>query len=112
MPSTAGGPVLQEDGGVTFTLADPHGRLSAVRLVHELARALPLDFARERGRWWLQIPPPPVDRMEYLFEIEDHNGDRATITDPTNSARVSGAFGDKSDAVRRTTAAARRRRDR
>jgi enterochelin esterase family protein len=34
--------------------------------------------------------------MEYLLEIEDHNGHRTTITDPGNPRRASGAFGDKS----------------
>jgi enterochelin esterase family protein len=34
--------------------------------------------------------------MEYLFEIEDQNEHRATITDPDNPRRVPGAFGDKS----------------
>jgi enterochelin esterase family protein len=34
--------------------------------------------------------------MEYLFEVEDANGRRHTILDPTNPDRAPGAFGDKS----------------
>lgn len=82
--------------GVEFVLADRHRRLAAVRLIQELGIADGLEFARERGRWRLHLPRPPVDRMEYLFEVADHNERRATITDPANPLRASGAFGDKS----------------
>jgi enterochelin esterase-like enzyme len=89
-----GGPVVDEHG-VVFVLADRNRRLSAVRLEQELGIGDP-GFARERTRWSLRIARPPVDRMEYLFEIEDANGHRTTITDPANPLRAPGAFGDKS----------------
>jgi enterochelin esterase family protein len=87
-------PVVDEDG-VTFVLADRYRRLSGVRLVQDLGLA-DLAFVRERTRWWLRLPRPPVDRMEYLFEVEDANGHRHTILDPGNPYRAPGAFGDKS----------------
>jgi enterochelin esterase family protein len=81
--------------GVVFELADPYHRLAAVRLQQELG----LDgvvFAREGSRWVLRVPRPPVDRIEYLYDIEDDNGRRSTITDPANPLRAPGAFGEKS----------------
>lgn len=89
-----GGPVLDEHG-VVFTLADRYRRLAGVRLEQELGLG-GLAFTRERTQWSLRVPRPPVDRMEYLFDIEDANGHRSTITDPANPHRAAGAFGDKS----------------
>jgi enterochelin esterase family protein len=88
------GPRVDEHG-VQFVLADHNRRLSGVRLEQELGLS-GLAFSRERTRWSLRIPRPPVDRMEYLFEVEDANGHRATITDPGNPLRAPGAFGEKS----------------
>lgn len=89
------GPVV-DDAGVTFGLADPFGRLSGVRLVQEIGLAQPLAFTRANGTWQLRVELPDVDRMEYLFELEDHNERRATVVDPANPLRAAGAFGDKS----------------
>src|SRR5689334_20546808 len=94
MSTEPGGPVSDEHG-VVFLLGDQNRRLAAVRLEQELGLG-GVAFTRERTQWSLRIPRPPVDRMEYLFEIEDHNGHRATITDPANPLRAPGAFGDKS----------------
>ncbi len=90
----AGGPVVGEHE-VVFVLADRNRRLSVVRLEQDLGLG-GVSFTRERTQWWLRVPRPPVDRMEYLFEIEDANGHRSTITDPGNPLRAPGAFGDKS----------------
>jgi enterochelin esterase family protein len=84
------------DETTEFALVDRHGRLAAVRLVQEIGLLDPLHFVRKRGIWRLEITVPDVARMEYLFEIEDHNGHTTTIPDPANPARVGGAFGDKS----------------
>src|SRR5579875_3116425 len=81
---------------VTFELRDVRSRLRAVRLQQEVGVAEPLDFTRTGTTWRLRIDRPDVDRMEYLFEIEDRRGRRSTITDPANDRRVGGAFGDKS----------------
>jgi enterochelin esterase family protein len=93
-----GGPIVDEHG-VVFVLADRYRRLAAVRLEEDLGLG-GVAFTRERStgaaKWVLRIPRPPVDRMEYLLDIEDHNGHRATIIDPGNALRAPGAFGDKS----------------
>jgi enterochelin esterase family protein len=89
-----GGPVVDEHA-VVFVLADRYRHLAGVRLEQDLGLG-GVAFTRERTQWWLRIPRPPVDRMEYLFEIEDANGRRSTITDPGNPLRAPGAFGDKS----------------
>jgi len=81
---------------VTFELIDRPGRLAGVRLQQEIGLTGPLEFSRTRGVWRLAIEPPDVDRMEYLFEVRDHNGAQMTITDPTNPRRAPGAFGEKS----------------
>jgi enterochelin esterase-like enzyme len=81
---------------VTFTLADPARRLAGVRLVDEIGLPGPSAYAWASGGWRLERPRPDVARMEYLLEIEDHNGRRTTIPDPGNPLRAGGAFGDKS----------------
>jgi enterochelin esterase family protein len=88
---------ISPDGAtVTFELADRARRLAAVRLLDEIGLPGPTDLTRTAGRWRLAVPRPDVDRMEYLFEVEDHNGHRSTVPDPDNPLRVRGAFGDKS----------------
>ncbi len=81
---------------VGFELADRRGRLAAVRLQQEVGLPEPLDLTRTGRVWAIEVERPDVDRMEYLFDIEDHNGRRASIVDPANPLRVGGAFGDKS----------------
>jgi enterochelin esterase-like enzyme len=101
VPPFAPGPVVDSDG-VTFRLVDRHRRLARVSLRQELGHIRPTALHRQRGGWTLRLERPTVDgapsldRMEYLFEIEDHNGHSATITDPGNPHRAGGAFGDKS----------------
>jgi enterochelin esterase family protein len=84
-----------DGNGVTFTVVDRYRKLAGVRLVQDLGLE-DVAFIRARTVWTLRIARPPVDRMEYLFEVQDHNDHRATITDPRNPRRVPGAFGDKS----------------
>ncbi|MFI6325996.1 hypothetical protein ACIBG8_51355 [Nonomuraea sp. NPDC050556] len=79
---------------VTFRLSDS-GRLAGVRLYQEV-RITDLDFARAGAEWVLVAPRPPVNRMEYLFELRHRDGSRETILDPASSARAVGVFGDKS----------------
>jgi len=88
--------VSVDDESVIFALTDRSRRLAAVRLVEEIGLSGPTDFARAAGRWELILPRPDVARMEYLLEVEDHNGHRTTVTDPDNPVRAGGAFGDKS----------------
>src|SRR5689334_3359830 len=86
---------VSEDA-VDFVLTDRNRRLTAVRLAQELGLRRGLRFRRDGAEWRLRLPRPAVDRMEYLFELRDQNGNRTTITDPTNPLRAQGAFGDKS----------------
>ncbi len=81
---------------VRFELLDRRHRLASVRLQQEVGVAEPLDLQRAGRMWSLEVPRPNVDRIEYLFEVSDHNGHRSTILDPRNPLRVGGAFGDKS----------------
>ncbi|HTW09890.1 MAG TPA: alpha/beta hydrolase-fold protein [Acidimicrobiales bacterium] len=92
-----GSPVVGASAA-TFRLADPHRRLRAARVLDEIGLRGPLDMAYGSGEWRLRLPRPPVDRMEYLYEIEDRHGKRTTITDPANPRRAAGAFGEKSEA--------------
>ena len=91
---------LCADGrSVVFELADRARRLAGVRLVDEIGLPGALTFVRTPEGWRLEVPRPDVDRMEYLLEVEDHNGHRRTVPDPGNPERAGGAFGDKSVAV-------------
>lgn len=88
--------ISADSGSVTFTLPDRARRLAGVRLVDEIGLPGPSAFTWAAGEWRLAAPRPDVARMEYLLELEDHNGHRTTIPDPGNPLRAGGAFGDKS----------------
>jgi enterochelin esterase-like enzyme len=93
-------PVTSVDAdAVTFRLPHPPGA-SAVTVWS------PLDLGgsactRVGDRWELTVARPPVDRLEYLFEVTTGAGPSApavttTTLDPGNPLRVGGAFGDHS----------------
>ncbi len=90
---------MLSDGTITWRLVDRGKRLRSVRLLQEIGVPGRLRFRHAGGEWRLSLPVPDVDRMEYLFEVEDANGKRMTITDPLNPRRVSGAFGAKSEVL-------------
>jgi enterochelin esterase family protein len=82
---------------VLLRLADPDERYAAVRLCSDLplpdaARA----YARRDGEWRLELPPPPVARLEYQLEVVHHDGGTELLCDPGNPHRAPGAFGEKS----------------
>jgi enterochelin esterase-like enzyme len=79
-----------------LALPDRAGRLAGVRLVAEFDTGQSGEFARQAGQWRLTLDRPPVDRMEYLLELTDHNGHRWTIPDPGNPLQAAGVFGAKS----------------
>lgn len=90
------GPVV-DDASVRFSLPDREHVLDQVRLWQEVR--IPgdrLDFRWASGAWSLSVDRPPVDRMEYLFEVRRPGGEPETATDPGNPLRARGAFGDKS----------------
>ena len=73
-PAPATGPVVGPDA-IRFTFPDADRALSAVRLVQDVR--IPgdqLDFAWSAGAWTLAIDRPPVDRMEYKFELAHSDG--------------------------------------
>jgi enterochelin esterase-like enzyme len=82
---------------VLLRLADPDARYAAVRLCSDLplpdgARA----YARLNGEWRLELPPPPVARLEYQLEVVRNDGGTERLCDPGNPHRAPGAFGEKS----------------
>ena len=90
------GPVVTSTE-VTFRFPDPEARLSGVRLAQQVR--IPgdrLGFTRRGGIWQLTLPRPPVQRMEYRFELRHADGGVEEVCDPANPLRAPGAFGDKS----------------
>ena len=84
-------------GMLTFQVPDPGHLLAGVRLAQEVR--IPgdqLDFRRTGDGWQLDLPRPPVSRMEYLLELRHADGSRELVTDQANPLRVLGAFGEKS----------------
>jgi enterochelin esterase family protein len=83
---------------ITLHIEDPADAYASVRLCSDLE--LPparREFAREDGRWVLRLGDLPLQRLEYLIEVEHVEGGYETIPDPVNPGRVSGVFGDKSE---------------
>jgi enterochelin esterase-like enzyme len=97
--AAAAGPVVR-GAQVTFRVADPGWELQEVRLCQELWR--PRDgpaFSRVPAgdAWTLELPRPPVDRMEYqLWLRRAGTGAPVVVCDPANPLRAPGAFGEKS----------------
>lgn len=88
---------MVDSAGVTFVLADPHGRFHDVSLFQEVAWPRPgPSLQRRDGGWLTRLPRPGVDRMEYLFEVLHPDGGYELLTDPVNPRRAPGAFGEKS----------------
>ena len=86
-----------EGDALVFRHPDPERRLRGVRLQQDVR--LPgelLGFARDGDDWVLRVPRPEVDRVEYSFELQHHDGGSEWVTDAGNPERVGGAFGDKS----------------
>jgi enterochelin esterase-like enzyme len=84
---------------VSFRVDDPDRRLRAIRLVDDLSKRLPRrSFVLRPGSnvWELHLPRPPVERMEYLLELEHRDGRRELVPDPGNPLRAPGVFGEKS----------------
>lgn len=79
-----------------LSFADPRAELVAVRFVSDGTKRDPPAFARRNGRWELRLPEPPLDRVEYLLELEARDGSSAIVLDPDNPLRAPGPFGDKS----------------
>ncbi|HEX6447633.1 MAG TPA: alpha/beta hydrolase-fold protein [Streptosporangiales bacterium] len=90
--TTATAPAVSGDE-VVFRLADPGHELRGVRLWQDVG--LPGGdtwFTRTPDGWSLRVPRPPVDRLEYLFELRRRDGTELVL-DPANPRSVDGAFG-------------------
>lgn len=86
-----------QSGVVRFEVPDPTRELAGVRLVTDVPfPASQRDFAYTTDHWELSPGRPPVDRIEYLLEVRDHDGGSQTVTDPRNPLQAPGAFGPKS----------------
>lgn len=91
---------------VGFRLADPAEALGSVHLWNDL-NLRDTTFARIEGgdggtggetSWVLELPRPPVDRIEYMYAVRESADDEYAhhLLDPANPLRVGGAFGDHS----------------
>ena len=82
---------------MTFRVADPEGRYTAVRLCSDLHLSdRERSFARDGAEWVLEIDAPSIARLEYHLEVTDADGVSETGPDPGNPFRAPGAFGEKS----------------
>ena len=86
-------PAVTDDVAV-LSLAD--GRYARVELAHELRRPRLVPFRRSASRWQLRLERAPVDRLEYVLELEHRDGRLERVPDPGNPLRAPGAFGEKS----------------
>ena len=82
-------------GGVAFTADDRDGE--PLRVWYHL-RSFGDDprFRTRDGRWVAEIPPPPVDRIQYLLVRRRPGDGEAMLLDPANPRTVAGVFGDHS----------------
>lgn len=82
---------------MTFRLADPDGRYTAVRLCSDLPLTdAERSFARSAGEWVLRIDEGPLTRLEYQLELVHAGGDTEVVCDPGSAQRAPGVFGEKS----------------
>ena len=74
---------------LTFRVADPEGRYTAVRLCSDLHLSdRERSFARDGAEWVLEIDAPSIARLEYHLEVTDADGVSETGPDPgTHFAR-------------------------
>jgi enterochelin esterase family protein len=83
---------------ISLHIDDPDETYTAVRLCADLELAPDRrEFRRDDDRWVLELGDLPLQRLEYLIEVEHSDGGTETINDPVNPGRVSGVFGDKSE---------------
>jgi enterochelin esterase-like enzyme len=74
---------------VCFRLHDHGQRLISVRLASALPVADPaFRYDATAHTWDLRIARPPVERLEYRFELVRHDGSSETVADPGNPDRV------------------------
>ena len=84
---------------VWFRLRLPDDGVRAVHLCQQIARPRVGPSLQRRPRtplWEARVDRPPVDRLEYQYELEYADGTRELTIDPHNHLRAAGPFGDRS----------------
>lgn len=87
-------PTLLDDH-VRFRLDEPDPAVTAVVLQCERAVPGPREFVRDESGWFLDLPQPQLNRIEYRFAVGRGDGVEV-ILDPANPITVRTAFGDRS----------------
>ena len=87
-------PTLLDDH-VRFRLDATDPAVTGVVLQCERAVPGPREFARDDSGWFLDLPHPALQRVEYRFAV-GRGDDVEVILDPTNPLTVRTAFGDRS----------------
>ncbi|MEV6305239.1 alpha/beta hydrolase-fold protein [Actinoplanes sp. NPDC051861] len=82
-----------ENGALLFRYADRARDLTGVRV---LASTFKDDLSLHDRIWELRRERPPVQRVEYRFELTHRDGTRETVCDPANPHRAPGGFGESS----------------
>ena len=79
---------------VRFWLSDPGETVVDVRVWLDLEHHLePPAMRRAGARWVVEIPRPPVQRLEYLYQLRYADGSETQLCDPDNPRSVPTAFG-------------------
>jgi enterochelin esterase-like enzyme len=95
--ATVSGPLVdQRSGAVTFVVADDADARPRRVWYHLREFGDDASFHRVGDHWVARIPPPPVDRIEYLLVVRFPDGRESMVLDPANPHRVAGVFGDHS----------------
>ena len=82
---------------IHFRLPDSQHAAASVRLWLDLEHNVESPPMTPVGDGWeLEVPRPPVQRLEYLFTVRYGDGSESMLTDPTNPCRVATVFGDHS----------------
>src|SRR4051794_29898460 len=93
--ATVPGPsVDRRTGAVTFVAADTAGARPERVWYHLRDFGDDPTFRPVDGHLVARIPPPPVDRIEYLLVVRTPDGQESMVLDPANEHRVAGVFGD------------------
>lgn len=74
---------------VVFRYPDPDHTVDGVRLWTDASLNADLELARTKAGWELRLPTPPLDCLEYLFDVAGVG----MVVDPGNPEIKDGAFG-------------------